>query len=664
MKQTCPGYRDPSGLIFRDESSQVIDKARSRVNKRASASSTSSSTNQRPSSAEPARPQTSTSDVTSTPRVATVEELLADSGNNAIFSSGSFDLDMLGFLSPFGADDGLFSMQQDGSDSIMAAAGSTASSSIGPAMDDLPRRTSADDRSGGQDYSGNDGGNMQLQQQHPHQQQQQHSESVSRPFSLPLDMIGLNYFLSHYVVRQSGPCSGFLDYTFTILSREDGNDLLEGAILALGFSGLAHTTRQGDLMARSIMMYTRTMERVNRALADPLAARRDSTIATVMILSLYDFAKQSLEGWKLHIEGATSLLTLRGKSQFSHPVGLQIFKDVFSQLLINCLRVGQPMPGGLRMLRIEAAKAISVSDPYWIASSAMVELLDLYQHISPGGYSYVSNSNNSSNFTVPTSSPTSAPSKQPHMPVHDLERFLSQALEIDHRLESSFTEVPLEWQYTVMPASPSSLDSSRVIGDAQHIYPDICVANVWNSMRTCRILANHAIGHLLLRGANTDTNWFFSNNYAERLQQVTKNMGRLRDELIASVPQHMGYINSPSQQQKSQQQQQQQRMNSGSTPVATSDSGIDIGDNSSSSSPSYFPATMFYGDQITYSGSAIGGYFACWVLLMIGCMHNLTDETRAWTVAQLRRVSSQNGLTQADHFATAIETNNFRPPLR
>lgn len=642
MKQTCPGYRDPSGLIFRDESSQVIDKARSKSAKKA-ANASNAAQRQSPESAS--KPPTSAPDILA--QTTTVEEMLSESGDN-VFANNTFDLDLLGFLSPFSTDDGMFA----GSDPMLGPSDSiTASSSIAPASEEITMQDIADDVSN--HYASSHAGSVtHAQHMMPGQQPlPMPQESVSRPFSLPLDMMGLNYFLSHYVVRQSGPSSGFLDYTFNILSREDGNDLLEGAILALGFSGLAHTTGQGDLMSRSIMMYSRTMERVNRALTDPQAARRDSTIATVLILSLYDFAKSSLEGWKLHIEGATSLLTLRGKSQFSHPVGLQIFKDVFGQLLVNCLRVGCPMPAALRMLRIEAAKAISVSDPYWITSSAMVELLDLYQHLSPGGYTYIANN------PPPTSG---AAGSKPPMPVQDLERYLSQAMEIDHRLESSFAEVSPEWHYNLIPVSPSS-DPTRVLGSVQHVYPDMGIAGVWNNMRTCRILANHAISHLLLRGANSDSNWFFSNNYAERLQQVTKNMQSLREGLIASVPQLMGQITPSSQPMRPSSAQTQQR-SKGSASVA-SDSGIDIGDGSSPSSP-YFPASAFFGEQISYSGSAIGGYFACWVLLMVGCMHSLTDETRAWTVAHLRQVSSQHGLTQADNFAMAIETNNFRPPLR
>ncbi|TQV96193.1 hypothetical protein V2A60_003369 [Cordyceps javanica] len=668
MGQKCPGYRDPSSLIFRDESSQVIDKARSRINKRSAPASqqpSQTSSAQRSPIPHPApapRSQPSPHHQFAPQKMSTVEDMLGDMGDG-MFANNSFNFDLLGFNTPFNTDGGLFNLSTDSSDAMMTGTDSTSASAIhsgAASAVDVPRDAAAGRASSaGMDLAPaavSPGGSS-------------HEGSIQRPLSLPLDMIGLDFFLTHYVVHQSGPSSGFLDYVVTILAREEGHELLEGAVLAVGFAGLARTTKQTDLMCRSIMMYTRTMERVNRALADPVAARRDSTIVTVLVLALYEFSKASLDGWKQHIDGAVSLLNVRGKAQFTTPTGLQIFKDVFTQLLTNCLRVGIPMPSSLRMLRTEASKAFSVSDPYWIAASAMVELLDLYHQISPGGYSYINHNpgaiipTNSSSSSPPTSSNSSSNKKAaPNLSIEDLERYLSQALDIDYRLESRFAECPPEWCYAVMPNSPpATLDTTRFHGEVHHLYHDVHIANVWNRMRTCRILANHAIGYLLLRGANIDPNWFFSNNYVDRLQGVSKTMALIRADLLASVPQLMGYVTSPAQQQV--QHEQQMYRPKGMTPVATSDSGIDVGD---ATSPPYSPTSIFgSSDPVSgYTGSAAGCYFATWVLLTVGCMHSLTDETRAWTVNQLKRISTQAGFTQADDFAKFIEHHNLRPPLK
>ncbi|CAI7655041.1 unnamed protein product [Penicillium glandicola] len=657
MGQKCDGYRDPSSLIFRDESTQVINRARSKVSKRTlTATPTDRLSVERtaPGQAQNQQQYTSAPDYHASRSFNVVDETMLGMSDVDIgagmFAGGNFIPELMSFHDPFNRDEtGLFSLHQDASPSVMPVSGDGPQSAASVPASVSGRRSRVGASSvGGDDVAldqfpddGSDRGDRQRLGHNNFTSSQ--PDVIARPFSLPLVVIGLDFFLSHYIVRQSGPSSGFFDYVPAMLAQDDGGkDMLEGAILAVGLSGLARTTSQADLLTRSMMMYTRTMERVNLALADPQAARRDSTIVSVLVLALYEFSKASIDGWKHHTEGATSLLNLRGRSQFSTSTGLQIFKDVFSQLLTNCLRSGSPIPSSVRMLRIEAANAISVSDPYWLVCSGIVELLDLYQHISPGGYSFFPKSSGaSSGFAAPSdssnspstasgSSPASTsmisgPLKDANISIEHLERYLSQAFEIDYRLESTFSKCPSEWQYTAKSNSSSnSHDPTRSRHDVNHIYHDVWIASVWNSMRICRILANHAISHLLLRGANTDNNWFFANNYADRLHQATQTIVRLRDEILASVPQLIGYATSPAQKQQQAQQQDRSKNN---------------------------------------TGSAVGGYFACWVLLTVGCMHNLDHETRAWTAAQLRRISYQAGLAQADDFANLVESSNLRPPL-
>ncbi|KAJ6191273.1 hypothetical protein N7519_001294 [Penicillium mononematosum] len=638
--EKCHGYRDPSSLIFRDESTQVINRARSKVSKRAlTATPTDRLSVERtaPRQAQNQQQYTSAPDYHASRPSDVVDETMLDMSDvdvgAGMFAGGSFMPELMSFHDPCNPDEtGLFSLHHGASPSAMPVSGDGPGSAASVPASVSGRRSRVGASSiGGDDVALDqfpvDGSNRGDRQRLEHNNfTSSQPEVIARPFSLPLDIIGLDFFLSHYVVRQSGPSSGFFDYVPGMLAQDDGgNDMLEGAILAVGFSGLARTTSQVDLLTRSMMMYTRTMERVNLAVADPQAARRDSTIVSVLVLALYEFSKASIDGWKHHTEGATSLLNLRGRSQFSTSTGLQIFKDVFSQLLINCLRSGSPMPSSLRMLRIEAANAIGVSDPYWVACSGMIELLDLYQHISPGGYSFFPNSFGAS------SSGLAAPSDSSNPPLYCIRFFPRLYLHALRSSQGTFSKCPSEWQFTAKSNSSSnSYDPTRSWRDVNHIYHDVWIASVWNSMRVCRILANHAISHLLLRGANTDSNWFFANNYADRLHQATQTIVRLRDEILASVPQLMGYATSPAQELQQQQQQKQAQQHERSKNNA---------------------------------GSAVGGYFACWVLLTVGCMHNLGHETRTWTVAQLRRISCQAGLAQADDFANFVESSNLRPPL-
>ncbi|CAG8879188.1 unnamed protein product [Penicillium nalgiovense] len=657
--EKCPGYRDPSSLIFRDESTQVINRARSKVSKRTSTATPTdrlSVERTAPSQAQNQQQTTSAPDYHASRSSDVVDETMLDMSDvdvgAGMFAGGSFMPELMSFHELFNPDEtGLFSLYQDASPSAMPVSGDGPGSaaSVHASVSGHRSRVGASSVGGDDvtlDQFPDDGSNRGDRQRLGHNNfTSSQPEAIARPFSLPLVIMGLDFFLSQYVVRQSGPSSGFFDYAPAMLAQDDGgNDMLEGAMLAVGFSGLARTTSQADLLTRSMMMYTRTMERVNLALADPQAARRDSTIVSVLVLALYEFSKASIDGWKHHIEGATSLLNLRGRSQFSTSTGRQIFKDVFSQLLTNCLRSGSPYPRAYACCasrpptssasRIPTGSPAAAWSSFWISTStfplaATRSFPTLPVPPPPPPLSPP--------LPIPPTRPLLHPVLPPPLPPRS--PVLSRAFEIDYRLESTFSKCPSEWQFTAKSNSSSnSYDPTRTRRDVNHIYHDVWIASVWNSMRICRILTNHAISHLLLRGANTDSNWFFANNYADRLHQATQTIVRLRDEMLASVPQLMGCATSPA--QELQQQQKQQHEHSKNN--VGSDVGSDVG---------------------SAVGSAVGGYFACWVLLTVGCMHNLSHETRAWTAAQLRRISCQAGLAQAGDFANFVESSNLRPPL-
>ncbi|KAK3196445.1 hypothetical protein K4F52_000327 [Lecanicillium sp. MT-2017a] len=619
MGLTCPGYRDPSGIIIRDESSQTIDRAKSRVTKRTAPSSGDRSSVDR--NAFPAQ------------AAAAVEQMLGDLGTN-VFADSSMDFSSMGyqdFQSSLNQDFGFFS--PFGNNSLTTGTGSDASPTdwlmAGPAQ--TPQSAI--------DFNQ---GFFTTDQTSP--------QSIASPATQSLDTTSLNFFSSHYVVRQSGPSSGFMDYAPTILSKDDSNRLLEGAALALGYRGLAHSTNQPDLMEHSAQLYESSKEKVKKAVADPQTSHQDNTITALLVLSMYEFHKESsFDKWMRHIDNAASLLALRGKAQFSTATGVAIFKDVFSQVLRKCLTRGVALPSNLRMLRIEATKAIGVSNPYWTASSALVELLDVYQHISPGGYSIVKDGTGEDSGA--SKSETEKPTEpSPKMHMEDLERYLSQIIEIDYRLESSFSECPPGWDYSNAPNSPSvEAESPRELDGNHHLYHDVWIASVWSQMRSARVLANHAMGHLLLQGANIDSKWFFSNGHVDRLQQISKTVVSIRDDLLASLPQLMGDVISDAQQHVSE--------------MALKSAGQGTGLSGSSYQSPDISTPQSISGNIGYTGYMTGRYYASWLLTTVGCMHNLEDGMRAWVVKKLKHIGSNTGISTATDFAKKVESKSLRPPL-
>ncbi|KNG90966.1 hypothetical protein ANOM_000718 [Aspergillus nomiae NRRL 13137] len=567
MGQQCPGYRDPASLLFRDESSQIGDKVRARITKRDTSRART-----------PGRSQCAGSQVQLEQGLLNEDPLLTCHSQSIV-----------------------------GSNALQVNSNPLDANNENPCS--LERSSSSSCPGLGSEHVGNgeeDGEDSDNQR------------AISSPFTLPLDMIALNYFLANYVVRQSPPSSGFLDYVPSILTLDDDNEILQGAILAVGLAGLAHSTRQADLRSRSRVMYTRTIKRMNQALSDPPTARRHSTIVTVLILSLYEFGESSLNGWDRHIQGATLLLGLRGKAQFTTPIGLQIFKDIFSHLLINCLRMGSAIPAPLRMIRAEASKAISASDPYWVASSGLVDIMDLYSQIAPGGYDFI-------HGREVDSSGTSTAERQ--LPIDELERYLSQALDIDHRLESRFSECSPEWQFTVVQLASPDPTRVMVTSTIAFMMPGLS-----------------AFGMICVPAAS----WPITPSAIFYYEEPSRTP--IRDDILASVPQQMSYFPFPA-------QEQVQPVNLGQYFNQVTISGSKL------SALSTTTVNGFSFEQSTYTGAGVGAYFASWMLLLAGCMHTNSEDTRQWIVTQLRRIGLQSGLAQANFFATCVESSTVRPPL-
>lgn len=596
-----------------------MDRARSRVTKKTAASSDRSSMDR--SSGATAQ------------RAAAMEQMLDDLGNN-VFANTELDFSSLefpDFQSSLNADFGF--LPPFGNSALLAGAGSDASPTDWAMTGSAPTPQSGV-------ASGHGSASFNTYQSSP--------QSATSPGTQSLDAEALRFFTSNYVIRQSGPSSGFLDYASTILSKHDTNKLLETAALALGYRGLAHTTQQPDLMERSTTQYETAKEKVKNAVADPQTSREDNTITALLVLSMYEFHKEaSFDKWMRHIDRAASLLALRGKAQFSTPLGIQIFKDVFSQVLRICTTRGCALPSNLRMLRIEATKAIGVSNPYWAASSGLVELLDLYQHISPGRYSIVSK--DSQPGSEPTESDSGKPSVAQKMPMEDLERYLSQIIEIDYRLESSFSECPPGWGFTIAQSSGEiEVDSPRELDGCHHVYHDAWIASVWSQMRSARVLANHAMSHLLLQGASTDSKWFFTNGHVDRLQQISKTIASIRDDLLASLPQLTGEVTSDAQRHISD------LVSSSSSPEWAF---------GSASNATKSPEAQYGNRTRKHTGYMMGRFYATWSLTTVGCMHNLEDGMRAWIVKKLGQIGSDTGLGTANDFAKMVQSKSLHPPL-
>lgn len=126
------------------------------------------------------------------------------------------------------------------------------------------------------------------------------------------------------------------------------------ALSAAGTLGLAQFTRSEELKSRAMDTYAIALTMTNEALKDPAKRFEDETLASVLLLGLYEVgvvspwlvdapanrgktigcnSQRSRQSYYNHLQGAISLIEIRGDEQFSSETGLGLFADLRSQVV-------------------------------------------------------------------------------------------------------------------------------------------------------------------------------------------------------------------------------------------------------------------------------------------------------------------------------------------
>ena len=120
------------------------------------------------------------------------------------------------------------------------------------------------------------------------------------PLSMNWEEVALGHFFDSYIHICAGEEPGYLDFLPDLLTKESGATHLKYSLIATSLASLGNIQRLDRLQYRSQKMYGEALKLINAALKDPVEARKDSTLTSVVLLqkyeasiSLYDFSKPS-----------------------------------------------------------------------------------------------------------------------------------------------------------------------------------------------------------------------------------------------------------------------------------------------------------------------------------------------------------------------------------
>ncbi|PYH96951.1 hypothetical protein BO71DRAFT_439211 [Aspergillus ellipticus CBS 707.79] len=387
------------------------------------------------------------------------------------------------------------------------------------------------------------------------------------PAGMPpsLDEIGVNYFLHNFVISNQSPSRGFLNYVPAVFSADAEHPTLVASMAAVGLVALANSSRQPDLIAHARVKYSEAIRNVNSALASPVDCVKDSTLMSIISLGVFEHVS-NFRSWVRHVQGAAALVVVRGRKQFSSPAAIFMFNQVRADMVIACLHGNQPFPEDLRKLQEDAAMHTDTSIPLWQLGVTAVRCANLLYGVSQN---------------------------KGEIPWYN---FLEEATVLQRDFQRILGILAVQEPYTTVrnfDGDPNMIHNGRY-----DLYRSSWAIRVWNNSRNIQIIACEIGCHILNKVLAAELPPVVRESMKVRLHDTLEILSKLADDMLATVPQTLGYV------------------------TIRSTSGNDCS-----------PA------------SVSGSYILVWSLYMVGKSVVITGETRKWIIQRLQEIGQSAGLT-------------------
>ncbi|KAK7415770.1 hypothetical protein QQX98_005683 [Neonectria punicea] len=295
---------------------------------------------------------------------------------------------------------------------------------------------------------------------------------MSRQLPQPISDLGASFFFAKYTFNQ--PPFGEEYHDWLAESYSQNESVLRAAIEAVGMAGISNISYAPNVASRSNELYCKAVVVINQALCDPVQVRADATLMAVILLGLFEtvnFDTWDRYGhWDAHVKGATALLELRGKEQFTRRRGGLLYILTRSQILAACAQQHLPVPLAL------------VKTTYNFQRSTIRKQWQLESLASAGSICEICF--RLINLSVAFKSRETI----------DSEAMRKIALDIDSDLENWRAGMSEKWKYASVDADESAVDCFM---EKRHVYSNLWIAENWNNWRMVRILVNQILHQIV-----------------------------------------------------------------------------------------------------------------------------------------------------------------------
>ena len=414
----------------------------------------------------------------------------------------------------------------------------------------------------------------------------------------------LGFFSSNYVIKA---CSWdrILD------------DSMLASVKALGLAGFSSIAYSPGILIEAKKQYIEAIRLTNAAISSPIDVKKDSTLVSVTILSVFETVtgsnRRSLTDWTNHIKGAAALLELRGLEPLSTPGGRYLFGQVTSSLVSICSQYDLEVPESILKLRTEASKYNEPDDLLWRWYESLFSCTNFRARVRRGTIS-------------------------------NTQTILQSALELDRRVLSLFSDVAPIWRYSTVY---TEADPNIVYAGYYHMYQNYMSAQMWNGMRSYRIMIHRIIYDTLLSEMSSKSPLFSIQQCLAQIQRSLEVSNQMQSDILASVPQHTGYTSKNS-----------------AEPLSSDTHALRSDPLVQRFLWSDFAIHRPYPSQQTVSASndipiirMSNEYNLLWALYHAGAMALATESSRKWVIQTLRSIGRVMVIHQAMVLADMLEKN-------
>jgi hypothetical protein len=337
-------------------------------------------------------------------------------------------------------------------------------------------------------------------------------------FYQPLDGLALNFFMATYVGNDQ--INSQFDYLPELYGRHgSSHSALQETIKAVGLAGYAKASRRPEIIQPATKSYVAAIKEVNAALSDPNLVQQDMTLASVLLLAMFEVMvmpqNRGLENLTKHLKGATSLAAMQMKKQQQGVYSRKLMRSLCQSCIMNCWIQNIPLSDEFVAFKEQLGRDSDDVDYHYDFLDVLILLIKFRHAMESNIYD----------------SPSA---------------IIAQATALDGRLKRFMDNMPPDGRFKSVrrfTSARTSTDDQLTYQGYFHTYPKNFTAHFWNNIRSARIRLHSLVAaqcRTILTSPNR--NQILDSGYASRLDASEHLVRELAREICATIPQLAGYL--------------------------------------------------------------------------------------------------------------------------